>query len=63
MLHAGEVLKFRTFQEAVDEDWSLSRRMGISAIPTFFLDGQAVVGAQPYEVLETFLLSSGIKRK
>jgi predicted DsbA family dithiol-disulfide isomerase len=63
MLQAGEVLTFRTFQEAVDEDWSLSRRMGIAAVPTFCLDGQAVVGAQPYEVLETFLLTNGIKRK
>ena len=63
ILHAGEVLQFRTFKDAVDEDWSLSRRMGITAVPTFVLDGQAVVGAQPYETLEKFLVTGGIKRR
>ncbi|MBE0558386.1 MAG: DsbA family protein, partial [Proteobacteria bacterium] len=45
---AAEVLKARAFREAVDTDWELAGRLGISAVPTFVLDGWAVVGAQPY---------------
>ncbi|MBU2055616.1 MAG: DsbA family oxidoreductase [Proteobacteria bacterium] len=60
---AEEVLKKRTFQEAVDSDWDLAYQLGISSVPTFVLDDEAVVGAQPYEVLEQFLLEKGIKRK
>ena len=57
---AGEVLKSRRFKKAVDEDWRLSRAWGISAVPTFLIDRQRVVGAQPYEVLEQFLRSNGV---
>jgi len=60
---AGEVLRKRTYREAVDADWALSRQMGISAVPTFVLDGRGVVGAQPYEVLEHLLQNGGVQRK
>ena len=60
---AAEVLKGRTFRAAVDADWELAGQMGISAVPTFVLDGWTVVGAQPYEALEKFLLDHGVKRK
>jgi predicted DsbA family dithiol-disulfide isomerase len=60
---AGDVLKKRTFQDAVDSDWDLAYQMGISSVPTFVLVDEAVVGAQPYEVLEQLLLDKGIKRK
>jgi predicted DsbA family dithiol-disulfide isomerase len=60
---AAEVLNTRAFREAVDADWDLAGQMGISAVPTFWLDGWAVVGAQPYEVLEKFLLDHGVKRR
>ena len=58
-----EVLKKRTFQDAVDSDWALAYQLGISSVPTFVVDDEAVVGAQPYEVLEQFLLQKGAKRK
>jgi len=58
-----EVLKKRTFQDAVDSDWALAYQLGISSVPTFVVDDEAVVGAQPYEVLEKFLLEKGVKRK
>jgi predicted DsbA family dithiol-disulfide isomerase len=58
-----EVLKKRTFQDAVDSDWELAYQLGISSVPTFVVDDEAVVGAQPYEVLEKFLLEKGVKRK
>jgi predicted DsbA family dithiol-disulfide isomerase len=49
---AREVLEKRTFKAAVDEDWALSRRYGVTGVPTFVAGRQGVVGAQPYEVLE-----------
>jgi predicted DsbA family dithiol-disulfide isomerase len=60
---AREILKTRSFREAVDADWDLAARMGISAVPTFVLDGWSVVGAQPYEALEKLLLDHGVKRR
>ena len=60
---AAEVLNTRAFSEAVDSDWDLAGQMGISAVPTFVLDGWSVVGAQPYEALEKFLLDHGVKRR
>ena len=49
---AREVLDQRTFKDAVDKDWELSRQYGITGVPTFVVGQQGVVGAQPYEVLE-----------
>jgi predicted DsbA family dithiol-disulfide isomerase len=49
---AAQVLDKRTFKEAVDRDWELSRRYGITGVPTFVAGDRGVVGAQPYEVLE-----------
>jgi len=60
---AAEVLEARVFRQAVDSDWELSERLGISAVPTFVLDNWSVVGAQPHEALEKFLLDHGVKRK
>ena len=58
-----EVLRTRAFGKAVDADWALTAKLGISAIPTFVLDGWSVVGAQPYETLEKLLLDHGVKRR
>ncbi|OIP88506.1 MAG: hypothetical protein AUK26_13525 [Syntrophaceae bacterium CG2_30_58_14] len=60
---ARKVMKQGTFKEAVDSDWELAYQLGISSVPTFVVDDEAVVGAQPYEVLEKFLLDKGVKRK
>ena len=58
---ARDILQSRSFSDAVDADWDLSRRYGITGVPTFVADQKAVVGAQPYEVLETFLQEAGAK--
>ena len=58
---AREVLQNRSFSDAVDADWDLSRRYGVTGVPTFFVAQKAVVGAQPYEVLENFLREAGAK--
>ena len=49
---AREVLERRTFNDGVDADWELSRRYGVTGVPTFVAGRHGVVGAQPYEVLE-----------
>ena len=49
---AREVLERRSFKDAVDADWELSRRYGVTGVPTFVAGRHGVVGAQPYEVLE-----------
>jgi len=58
-----EALQKRTFKESVDADWALAEQRGISSVPTFELNGQTVAGAQPYEVLEQFLLKNGTKKR
>jgi predicted DsbA family dithiol-disulfide isomerase len=59
---AREVLKKRTFREAVDEDWELANQLGMTSVPTFVFEKEAVVGAQTFETLERFLTEKGAKR-
>ena len=49
---AREVIEKRTFKDAVDEDWALSRQLGVTGVPTFVAGRYGVVGAQTYETLE-----------
>jgi predicted DsbA family dithiol-disulfide isomerase len=60
---AGEALQTRAFKGSVDSDWALVDEMGITSVPTFALNDQKLVGAEPYEVLEQFLLRNGVKRR
>ena len=60
---ARQVLLERRFSDAVDRDWDRSRRYGISGVPTFVIDLQRVVGAQPYEALEQLLTTAHIMPK
>lgn len=59
---AREVLKTRPFRDAVDEDWDLAAQLGLTSVPTFVLDQEAVVGAQSYEALEQFMVEKKVKR-
>ena len=52
---AREVIEQRTFKDAVDADWKLSREYGITGVPTFVTGRYGVVGAQPYEALEALV--------
>jgi predicted DsbA family dithiol-disulfide isomerase len=46
---AREILKKRLFKEEVNKDWTISRELGIQAVPTFILCHDRLVGAQPYD--------------
>ena len=56
---ARKILSGRLFEAAVDDDWAKARRYGVTGIPTYACDGQGVVGAQPYEVLEDLIRKAG----
>lgn len=60
---AEAVLNDRTYSENVDRDWQESREKGITAVPTFVMGQNALVGAQPYEALVNLLSVNGISRK
>jgi predicted DsbA family dithiol-disulfide isomerase len=59
---AREVLEKRTFKDAVDEDWKLSREYGITGVPTFVAGRRGVVGAQPYEALESLVRKAAAEK-
>jgi predicted DsbA family dithiol-disulfide isomerase len=51
----AEVIRQQTYRAAVDQDWLRSHQLGITAVPTFRLNGEMLVGAQPYEKLAGLL--------
>jgi predicted DsbA family dithiol-disulfide isomerase len=59
---AEEVLTHRTYKNDVDQDWSHSRAMGVTAVPTFLLRGQRIVGAKPYDALAQFIRDRGVMK-
>lgn len=60
---ARSVLVSRTFKEAVDSDWSRSHALGVTAVPTFFIDERVIVGFPTYELLEEFAIACGAERR
>ena len=63
-LDTGEgekVIETREFSDAVDSDWNLSKAKGITAVPSFLIGLDRLVGAQSYEALEKLLIKYGAK--
>jgi predicted DsbA family dithiol-disulfide isomerase len=60
---AKRVLEQRPYREAVDADWSRCYDLGITAVPTFVIDREWVVGFQPYEVLEQLIKNKNIRKQ
>lgn len=56
---ARRVLDERRFKDAVDADWTLSNRSGVTGVPTFVAGGHQVVGAQPEAVLRQLVETAG----
>ena len=52
---AREMLETRSFRAAVDADWAKSHEVGVTGVPTFAAAGMAVIGAQPYAILERLI--------
>lgn len=53
----------RAFANAVDADWALSRRIGITAVPTLVLNGDQAAGFQPYANLSAWVSSMGVRKR
>ena len=54
---AQNVIDARTFKEAVDTDWARAYETRVTAVPTFLMNGQTLVGAQTYNALANFVRS------
>ena len=48
---AEEVIRQRSFRDAVDTDWKRAHELGVTGVPTFVSGNRVLVGAQPYEAL------------
>ena len=60
---AAAVLATRAFKAAVDADWNLSREKAITAVPSFVMNQNKLVGAQPYEMLVKLMEANGVKKR
>jgi predicted DsbA family dithiol-disulfide isomerase len=60
---ARRVIEERRFRAEVDRDWERSRRLAVTAVPTFMIGNQRLVGAQPYEALERLVAGAGAPKK
>jgi predicted DsbA family dithiol-disulfide isomerase len=60
---AEAVLHQGRYQEAVDQDWQRSRQMGITAVPSFHMQGRVLVGAQTFAVLENWVIENSVASK
>ena len=58
---AREALDSHAFSTAVDLDWQRSASSGVTGVPTYVMGGRGVSGAQPYEVLEQFVVQAGAR--
>ena len=63
MDEAEKVLNTRSYAAAVDEDWALARQKQVTAVPTFILGINKLVGAQPYEALVQLMTANGVKQR
>ena len=50
----------RAFKEAVDTDWARAYESGVTAVPTFLMNGQTLVGAQRFKALADFMLQNNV---
>jgi len=57
---ARAVIRERIFRTDVDNDWQMAYEKHVRAVPTLVIGENSLVGAQPYEAMEAFLLENGI---
>ncbi len=49
------------FTQQIKDDLALGKKVGVSGTPSFFVNGQMLVGAQPYSVFEA-LIKQGLNK-
>lgn len=59
---AQEVLDSRSYARSVDAHWQEAYRLGITAVPTFLMGLNRIVGAQSYESLAELVRMGGAER-
>lgn len=47
-----ECMESHRYQDEVQADYDFAAKLGVSSTPTFFINGIAIVGAQPFEVFQ-----------
>ncbi len=55
---AEEMIRKRSFRDAVDADWKRAHELGVTGVPTFVSGNRGLMGAQPYEALEQLIRTS-----
>lgn len=60
---AREALQSKRYAPMLEQQWGRSRSLKISGVPTFLVGELGVVGAQPYEELEEFVVIAGAERR
>jgi predicted DsbA family dithiol-disulfide isomerase len=60
---SSEVLSARLFKDAVDADWILSRKIGITAVPTLVMGLDKLVGAQSYDTIVRLMSANKVRKK
>jgi len=60
---AESVLKSGSYAPAVDEDWALARQKQVTAVPTFIMGINKLVGAQPYDALVQMITANGVMQR
>jgi len=51
----SECVSSRRYEDEVTADYEYAANLGIRSTPTFFINGLALIGAQPYEVFQTVI--------
>lgn len=59
---ADTIIETRSYSEKVDAHWQDAHQLGITAVPTFLMGFNRVVGAQSYEALSDLALMAGAER-
>ena len=57
---AHDMIGARVFREAVEIDWARAYESGVTAVPTFLMNGQTLVGAQTFNALANFVLQNNV---
>ena len=55
MTQFNQCVSERRYKSKIDDNVKFASSLGVSSTPTFFVNGLAVVGAQPYEVFQQII--------